>query len=169
VGEPSEADVDFARAAGATLLAFSVKPSNKLVNYANSLGVPIVANSVIYRLVEEVHSRLQALLPPIVEQRVLGEAIVQQVFDIKGKGKDILKIAGCRVTNGVIERARRVRVLRDGQEIHNGSLDTLRHIKKSISEARKGSECGMALEKFSGFQEGDKIQSFEEIERPGQL
>ena len=82
--------------------------------------MPIVANTVIYRLTDDVRSCLQALLPPIVEQRVLGEATVQQVFDIKGKGKSVLKIAGCRVTNGVIDRAKSVRVLRDGQEIYSG-------------------------------------------------
>lgn len=75
---------------------------------------------MIYRLTDDVRSCLQALLPPIVEQRVLGEATVQQVFDIKGKGKSVLKIAGCRVTNGVIDRAKSVRVLRDGQEIYSG-------------------------------------------------
>jgi translation initiation factor IF-2 len=76
---------------------------------------------VIYRLVDEVRSRLQDLLPRVVEHKVLGEATVQQVFDVKGKGKTILKIAGCRVTNGVIERAKSVRVLRSGQEIYSGT------------------------------------------------
>lgn len=70
---------------------------------------------------EEVRSRVQALLPPVVEQRVLGEAVVQQIFEIKGKGpKNILKIAGCRVTNGVIDRSKRIRVIRDGEDVHNG-------------------------------------------------
>jgi len=169
VGEPCEADIDLAKAIEATLLAFSVKPSNRIVNYAAAAGVPIITNTVIYRLMDEVRLRLQDLLPRVVEHRVLGEATVQQVFDVKGKGKIILKIAGCRVMNGIIERAKSVRVLRSGQEIYSGSLDTLRHAKKDITEARKGSECGMALDGFSGFQEGDKIQSFEQTERPGQL
>jgi len=70
---------------------------------------------------DEVRLRLQDLLPRVVEHKVLGEATVQQVFDVKGKGKTILKIAGCRVTNGVIERAKSVRVLRSGQEIYSGA------------------------------------------------
>lgn len=82
--------------------------------------MPIITNAVIYRLMDEVRVRLQALLPCVVEQRVLGEATVQQVFDIKGKGKSILKIAGCRVSNGVIERSKNARVLRNGREIYSG-------------------------------------------------
>jgi len=70
---------------------------------------------------DEVRLRLQDLLPRVVEHRVLGEATVQQVFDVQGKGKTVLKIAGCRVTNGVIERAKSVRVLRIGQEIYSGT------------------------------------------------
>ena len=70
---------------------------------------------------DEVRLRLQDLLPRVVEHRVLGEATVQQIFDVKGKGKTVLKIAGCRVTNGVIERAKSVRVLRSGQEIYSGT------------------------------------------------
>lgn len=70
---------------------------------------------------EEVRTRVQALLPTIIEQRVLGEAVVQQLFDIKGKGKSVIKIAGCKVTNGVIEKSKMVRVLRDGEEIFSGT------------------------------------------------
>lgn len=144
VGEPTEADVDMAKAVGgeslhlfafftsvrqlsnvfhlvATLVGFSVKSSNKIINHAAASSVPIITNTVIYRLMEEVRSQVQALLPPIVEQRVLGEATVQQIFDIKGKSKSVVKIAGCRVTNGVIDKSKKIRVLRDGQEVHVGT------------------------------------------------
>ncbi|KAF8321274.1 initiation factor 2 [Clavulina sp. PMI_390] len=169
VGEPTEADIEMAKAVGATVVGFSVKPSNKIINYAAAHDVPLITNSIIYRLMEDVRSRVQGLLPPVIEQRVLGEATVQQIFDIKGKGKTIIKIAGCRVANGVIDRSKKVRVMRDGDEVFAGSLDTLRHIKKDITEARKGSECGLSICSFGAFVEGDKIQSYEEIEKLAQL
>lgn len=105
----------------ATLIGFSVKASNKILNHAATAGVPVITNTVIYRLMEEVRNRVQALLPPVVEQRVLGEATVQQIFEIKGKAKNVTKIAGCRVTNGVIDRSKKIRVLRNGEEVYTGA------------------------------------------------
>lgn len=148
VGEPTEADIEMAKAVGGepldsvlpihstqflnllyslgTLVGFSVKASNKIINFAAANGVPLITNSIIYRLMEEVRTRVQALLPPVIEQRVLGEATVQQIFEIKGKGsKNLLKIAGCRVTNGVIDRSKRVRVIRDGEELFCGMFASL--------------------------------------------
>jgi hypothetical protein len=103
---------------------FNVKVANKILNHAERSGVSVISNSIIYRLLEEVRTRVQALLPPIIEQRVLGEAIVQLLFDIKGKGKSIIKIAGCRVTNGIIVKAKRIRIVRDGEEVYSGSFQS---------------------------------------------
>lgn len=122
VGEPTETDVDLARAVGASIVAFSVKPSSKILSVARSAGVDVLSDGVIYRLMDSVREKVQALLPVVVEQRVLGEATVLQVFEIKGKGKSVSTIAGCRITNGIIERAKTVKVLRDGEEIFSGKF-----------------------------------------------
>lgn len=104
----------------ATIIGFSVKATNKIAQQAEALGVPLLLDGVIYRLMDEVKSRVQRLLPPVIENRVSGEATVQQIFEIKGKGRSVIHVAGCRVTNGLIERSKRVRVMRDGEEIYNG-------------------------------------------------
>jgi translation initiation factor IF-2 len=88
-------------------------------NYAAAAGVPIHTDTVIYRIMDEIRSRVQALLPVIIEHRVFGEAVVQQLFEVRGK-KTNIQVAGCRVTNGVIERHKPVKILRDDVEVYNG-------------------------------------------------
>jgi translation initiation factor IF-2 len=109
------------------------------------------------------------LLPVIVEKKVTGEATVLQLFDVHLKGNQTKRVAGCRVVNGLVERAKRARVVRSGVTLHEGSLHTLRHMKREITEARKGMECGLSLELFDDLREGDLVQIFQEIERPGVL
>lgn len=87
---------------------------------ANQHGVPIFPSKIIYHVLDHVKDRVIALLPKIVEKRVIGEANVVQTFDIQGKGKAIVKVAGCRVSNGVVEKDKRVRVVRDGKTVHEG-------------------------------------------------
>ncbi len=121
----------------------------------------IKSDLIIYRIIDLVRSKVQELLPPVLEYRVLGEALVLQLFQIQGKQKTLVSVAGCRVTNGVIEKHKKIRIFRGQEEIYNGmseihttlsirvkgylsgSLDSLKQIKKDIIEARKGLECGM--------------------------
>ncbi|KAF8312728.1 initiation factor 2 [Cantharellus anzutake] len=168
-GEPTAADVDVAKAVDGMILGFSVQPNNKVLSYASSQGVLIQCNSIIYRIIDLVRSKVQELLPPIVEYRVLGEALVQQLFQIHGKQKSIISVAGCRVTNGIIEKHKKIRIIRGEREVYNGSLDTLKQLKKDITEVRKGSECGMSFTNFAGFKDGDRIQTYDVIEKPGRL
>jgi len=116
-----------------------------------------------------VKSFVIALLPVTIETRVTAEASVLQLFDIQGKGHAVLKVAGCRVTNGVLEKERRARVVRSGDIIHDGALQTLRVLKRDVTEVKKGSECGLSFAKFEGLTEGDLIQFYQEIKIPGQL
>lgn len=136
---------------------------------------------------DDVRDRVRALLPPIVETKVTGEANVLQLFEIKMKDKSVKKIAGCRVSNGLVEKAKHARVVRNGETVHEGgyshsnavndlltcavlgSLETMRHLKKDVMEARKGTECGLSVAGFEDLQEGDMIQMFERIEKPGLL
>ncbi|KDR81479.1 hypothetical protein GALMADRAFT_58853 [Galerina marginata CBS 339.88] len=169
VGDITESDVMMAKAANATILGFSVSVTRSVQNIAAQNEVPIFTSNIIYRLIEDVRSRIISLLPVVIETKVLGEATILQLFDIQLKGKQTMKVAGCRVTNGVVDKQKFARIVRSGEIIHEGSLDTMRQIKKDITEARKGMECGLSFKEFSDLQEGDLIQMYEKVEKPGIL
>lgn len=118
---------------------------------------------------DEVRDRVTALLPCTYETKVTGEATVLQLFDIHLKGKTTKKIAGCRVSNGTIEKSKGARVVRNGQVIHNGVLDALKQHKKDMLEAKKGTECGISLHDYDDLRDGDLIQMYQTIEIPGVL
>jgi translation initiation factor IF-2 len=109
------------------VIGFSVKASRAIQAHASASAVPLHLETVIYRLIDTVRNKVAALLPPVIETRVLGEAVVQQVFTISLKGKETQTIAGCRVGNGVIARDSKIRVLRgEAREVvHEGELDFL--------------------------------------------
>ena len=104
------------------VVAFSVNVSRPVRSLASSQQVPILTSNIIYRLMDDVKSQVVALLPPVIEQRVTGEATVLQLFDIHLKGRQTAKIAGCRVTNGMVEKNKRARVIRNGKTIHEGEF-----------------------------------------------
>ncbi|KAL1410235.1 translation initiation factor IF-2 [Vanrija albida] len=166
VGNVSESDIMMAEAAEATVIGFSVDCSRDLKTEAALAGVPLHLESVIYRLIETVRKSVGALLPPRIEHRVTGEATVQQVFEIKLGKKEVKRIAGCRVGNGVISKNEGVRVLRGPNRdiVHEGTMETLRHVKKDVLEIRKGIECGIGLADFSDIREGDEIVTFTTVE-----
>jgi translation initiation factor IF-2 len=140
VGEILESDVMMAKAANgryslttftaqhlmhlhlATIVGFSVTASRSVQNIATQNGVPVCTSDIIYRLVDDVRERVTALLPVVVETKVTGEATILQLFDIDLKQKQTMKIAGCRVTNGVLEKQNFVRVLRNGNILFDGIL-----------------------------------------------
>jgi translation initiation factor IF-2 len=172
----------------AAVVAFSVSVPRSVQSIAVQNQVPIITSAIIYKLMDDVRERVRGLLPVIVETRVTGEAGVLQLFDITLKGKAIKKVAGCRVTNGLVEKSKNARVVRGGQIIHEGkqcllpgrvgcddelmvlgSLDTLKQLKKDATEVRKGTECGLSFDGFEDIREGDVIQMFERIEKPGIL
>lgn len=106
----------------AMVLGFNVFASRTIESVASAAHVPIHVDTVIYRLMDEVKTRLAAMLPPVIEKRVLGEANVQQIFDIKLKGGNTLSIAGCRVGNGTLEKHKMARVVRDGETVGEGTF-----------------------------------------------
>lgn len=137
---------------------------------AVSQNVAILTSSIIYRLMEEVKEKVIALLPPIIEHHVHGEATVQQQFRISLKSRQVLKVAGCRVSNGIIERQRQARLIRDGKTIFEGTLESLKQLKNEVTEMRKGTECGIAMTGWKqDFMPGDVIQMYETITKPGLL
>lgn len=137
---------------------------------AVSQNVTILTSSIIYRLMEEVKEKVIALLPPIIEHHVHGEATVQQQFEISLKQRQVLKVAGCKVSNGIIERRRQARLIRDGKTIFEGTLESLKHLRNEVTEMRKGTECGIAITGWTqNFLPGDIIQMYETITKPGLL
>ncbi|KAH9484142.1 Translation initiation factor IF-2, mitochondrial [Psilocybe cubensis] len=169
VGDITESDVMMAKVANAIIVGFSVSAPRIVQNLAAQNGVQIFTSNIIYRLVEDIRERVISMLPKIIETKVVGEATVLQIFEIQLKSKQMAKVAGCRVTNGNVEKQKYARVVRDGEIVYEGSLDTMRHLKKEITEARKGMECGLSLKDFSDLREGDMIQMYEKIEKPGIL
>ncbi|CAO3700918.1 unnamed protein product [Rhizopus stolonifer] len=169
VGNISEGDVQLAAACEGQVIGFNVKSDKKIQAEAARVGVPVKSYSVIYKLLEEVKNKLGDMLPPIITTQVVGEAAVLQVFEINIKGRETRPVAGCRVTNGAIQRNGRVRIIRNKETIWEGQLSALRQVKKEIMEAKKGLECGMSFEGFDGFQADDVIQSVETIETKQKL
>ncbi|WVR03987.1 translation initiation factor IF-2 [Kwoniella sp. DSM 27419] len=171
VGDITESDVALAQASDATVIGFSVSAARPIQTLARSSNVPLQLESVIYRLIDMVRSRVAALLPPRIEYSVKGEASVIQLFNINVKKRESITIAGCRVGNGVIDRNQTVRVLRgkDREVVFEGTIETLKHLKKEVQEVRKGMECGIALEGFTDIREGDEIVNVTRTEVPREL
>lgn len=169
VGEVSESDVTLAKAVDGMVVGFNVNAPSKVQQIAAQQGVPLHIEGVIYKLMDEIKKRVIALLPVTYEQRVLGEATVQEIFTIALKGRNTTNIAGCRIVNGVIAKHARVRVMREGVEVYDGTIDSLKQQKKEMTEMRKGNECGMSFCKFEEIKAGDHIQTYESVEKPGVL
>jgi len=169
VGDVTESDVLRAKAVNGTIIAFSVNTPRSVQSEASSQQVPILSSTIIYRLMETVKERVAALLPPVIERRVTGEATVLQIFEIHIKSRQTMKVAGCRVTNGLVEKSKLARVVRNGETVHEGRLETMKHHKKDITEATKGTECGMAFAGWDDLRDGDMIQMYQEIEKPATL
>ncbi|KAK0225101.1 translation initiation factor IF-2 [Armillaria nabsnona] len=169
VGDVSESDIMMAKAAGGTVVAFSVKVSKPIEAIAIQNQVPICSSGIIYRLVDDITARVVDLLPKIYETRVTGEATILQLFDISLKGGVTRKVAGSRVISGLVEKNKTAKVVRNGKVIHEGTVDTMRIMKKEVTEIRKGTECGLGLSGYSDLLPGDTIQTYETIEKPGVL
>jgi translation initiation factor IF-2 len=163
VGAITESDVLLARASGAIIVGFHVRPDSNARAAADRERVEIRTYRIIYEAVEEVKAAMEGLLAPEKKEVVLGEAEVRQTFKIAKIGT----IAGCFVRSGVIPRTGRVRVIRDGVEVYDGTLASLKRFKDDVREVREGFECGMGVENFNDIKVGDLIESYriEEIAR----
>ncbi|XXH01074.1 hypothetical protein Hte_007425 [Hypoxylon texense] len=162
-GAIHEFDVEHAATSKSVIVNFATTTPGYVKRMAEEQGVTILDHNVIYHLVDDVKKNLSAYLAPEVSSRVLGEAEVLQVFPINVKGRQYKNIAGCRVRNGVMARNNLFRVYRGGEKIYDGNLETLKHVKRDITEARKGTECGIGFEEFQDLEVGDQIQAYEEV------
>ena len=157
VGALSESDISLATASNAIVIGFNVRAIPQARDLAKRDGVDIRYHSIIYELIDEVKMAMGGLLSPDQQEDFIGYAEIRQVFGVSKVGK----VAGCMVTEGVIKRGCKVRLLRDNVVIHEGSLKTLKRFKDEVREVRESFECGMAFENYSDIQEGDLIECFE--------
>jgi translation initiation factor IF-2 len=162
-GGVSESDVLLAQASGAPIFAFNVRANKQARELAEREGVEIRYYSVIYDLLDDVKGTLEGMLAPEKRETFIGYAEILEVFNITKVGK----VAGCRVTEGVVKRGCGVRLLRNDTVIHQGNLSTLKRFKDEVSEVRAGTECGMGFIGYHDLQVGDQIECFqvEEIKR----
>jgi translation initiation factor IF-2 len=156
VGAITESDIQLAKASGAIIIGFHVRPDNNARAAAERDGVEIKLYRIIYEAVAEVRAALEGLLRPDEKEVVLGEAEVRELFKVPRIGV----IAGCNVRSGVINRAGKVRVIRDGVEVYTGTIGSLRRFKDDVKEVREGFECGIGIENFNDLKVGDVIECF---------
>ncbi|MCV6600431.1 MAG: translation initiation factor IF-2 [Cohaesibacter sp.] len=163
VGGVTESDVTLAEASGAPIIAFNVRANQQAKQAAEQKGVEIRYYNIIYDLTDDVKAGMSGMLSPEVRETFIGYAEILEVFNITKVGK----VAGCRVTEGTVERGTGVRLLRDNVVIHTGKLSTLKRFKDEVKEVVVGQECGMAFEKYEDIRVGDQIECFrvEEIAR----
>jgi translation initiation factor IF-2 len=157
VGAITESDITLANASNAMVIGFNVRANPQARELAKRDGVHINYYSIIYEVIDEVKSMLSGLLAPSVKEKFIGYAEIRKVFNVSKTGK----IAGCFVTEGLVKRGAKVRLLRDNVVIHEGTLKTLRRFKDEVREVQKGYECGMAFENYDDIKEGDMIEAFE--------
>jgi translation initiation factor IF-2 len=156
VGSINESDVLLASASDAIILGFNVKVENKALTVAKRETVQVKLYSIIYELIDQVKEAMQGLLDPITREKVIGHARVKQVFKVN-KGF----VGGSVVTDGIMNRKQRARVLRDGQAVYDGGFETLRRFQDEVNEVRNGLECGIKLNGFSDYEENDVIECYE--------
>jgi translation initiation factor IF-2 len=156
VGGLSESDITLAEAAGASVIAFNVRAHKEAREMAERDGVEIRYYNIIYDLVDDVKKAMSGLLEPIKRETMLGNALILEIFNISKVGK----IAGCRVTDGTVERGANVRLIRDNVVIHEGKLGQLKRFKDDVKEVVAGQECGMSFENYQDMRTGDTIECY---------
>jgi translation initiation factor IF-2 len=157
VGGINESDVTLANATGAMIIAFNVRANPQARQMARRDNVDIRYYSIIYNVVDDVKAAMSGLLAPKQQENFLGYAEIREVFTNSKVGK----VAGCMVTEGLVKRGAKVRLLRDNVVIHDGTLKTLRRFKDEVREVKDGYECGMAFENYTDIQVGDQIECYE--------
>ncbi len=163
VGGITESDILLARGSDAPVIAFNVRANKQALELAAREGVEIRYYSIIYNVLDDIKAVLEGMLAPEIRETFIGYAEILEVFDISKLGK----IAGCKITEGVVKRGCKVRLLRDDVVIHEGDLSTLKRFKDEVEEVRAGQECGMGFLKYHDLHKGDRIECFtvKEIKR----
>jgi translation initiation factor IF-2 len=165
VGGITENDVQLAQASEAVIVGFHVRPDANARRLAESNGVDIRVYQIIYEALDEVKAAMAGLLPPTLKEVVLGQAEVRKTFTIPKAGT----VAGCYVTDGLLRRAARCRVVRDGVQVFDGKFGSLKRFKDDVREVQTGFECGIGVDSFNDVKVGDVLEAYEIQEQPTQL
>jgi translation initiation factor IF-2 len=155
-GAITESDVALAVASDALIVGFNLRPDIAVAKLAEAEGVSINVYRIIYDLIADVKAAMEGLLDPDMKEKILGKAVVKQVFKLSSHGT----ISGCSVTDGKIQRGAKVRLLRDNVIVFEGNISSLKRFKDDVKEVEKGYECGIGLENFSDIKSGDVIENF---------
>ena len=163
VGGVTESDVTLAAASKAVIIGFNVRAHKEARDLAEQQGIEIRYYNIIYNLVDDVKAAMSGLLAPTLRETMLGNAQILEVFNISKVGN----VAGCRVTDGVVQRGAHVRLIRDNVVVHEGKLSTLKRFKDEVAVVQAGQECGMAFENYQDMRVGDVVECYnvEEIRR----
>jgi len=157
VGGITESDVILAHASGAAIIGFNVRANAQARERSRRDGVEVRYYNIIYNVIDDVKAVLSGMLAPETRERFLGNAEILEVFNISKVGK----VAGCRVTEGLVRRGAKVRLIRDDVVIHEGELSTLKRFKDEVREVQAGQECGMAFANYQDIQKGDTIECYD--------
>jgi translation initiation factor IF-2 len=157
VGGITETDINLAKAGGAIIIGFHVRPAGKASQLAEQEGVDIKLYDIIYEALDEVKKAMAGMLAPVLKEKVLGRAEVRQIFSIPKVGT----VAGCAVIDGLIRRNAQVRLIRDNVKIYEGRLASLKRFKDDAREVQQGYECGLSIEGYNDVKERDVVESFE--------
>ena len=160
VGAIKEADIMLATASKAVIVGFHLNPNTKIREIAKKEGVDIRTYRIIYEAVDQIRDAMEGMLAPEIKEKVIGTLEIRQVFKISKVGM----IAGCIVSSGVVTRKNHVRLIRDDVEIVDSTVSTLKRLKEDVREVQNGYECGLTLEAFSDYKEGDRVEVYEKIE-----
>ena len=165
VGRIAESDVMLASTSNAVIIGFNVRPDGNAKRTAEVNGVEIRIYNVIYDVIDDVKNAMAGLLKPVLREDTLGEVEIRQIFRVPKVGK----IAGSHVTKGLVRRTAKVRLIRDGIVIWDGKIASLRHVKDEVRELKAGMDCGISLEGYQDFNEGDILEVYEVIEEKRSL
>ncbi len=162
VGAINESDVILASASNAIIIGFNVKPDNQAEETAKNENVDLRLYSVIYNAIDDIERAMKGMLEPVYEEKVIGHAEIRQIFKASGVGN----IAGSYVLDGTIQRGCKARISRDGEQIFEGNLASLKRFKDDVKEVRTGYECGLVFESFNDIMEGDQVEAYMMVEVP---
>ena len=162
VGAINESDVSLASASNAIIIGFNVRPDATAKSVAEREKVDLRLYRVIYQAIEDVEAAMKGMLDPVFEEKVIGHAVVRQTFKASGVGT----IAGAYVMDGKFQRGCSCRITRDGEQIFDGGLASLKRFKDDVKEVATGYECGLVFEKFNDIQEDDMVEAYMMVEVP---
>ncbi len=164
VGAINESDVTLAAASSAIIIGFNVRPDATAKDTAEHEGVDIRLYKVIYQAIDDIDAAMKGMLDPIFEEKVMGHAEIRQIFKASAVGN----IAGSYLLDGIFKRGCKVRVSREGKQIFEGDLSSLKRFKDDVKEVKAGFECGLVFDGFDQMQELDVVEAYEMVEVPRQ-